>query len=438
MPNPYKITALVVIACTSLGAMAVMQPHVPPADPETAPTIAALYAAPVENVETHVLGRGETLSTVLAQARITGQEMADLLLGLRKHYNPRRLSDKAEITVRRWASTNEPRVVEVRVNRDSTIRLVKNGIGWNSEVVVTPTVTDTVFAGGVIGAGRSTLYEAIVFDEESQLPPAERVSLVYDLATIYEFKLDFSREIQQGDSYRVVYEREARPDGTARSKKILAAEIVTQGVRVPAIWFEGSSDVRGYFDDQARPLAHGFSKYPIAFPRITSRFNPNRYHPVLRVNRAHAGTDFGAPSGSDVQSVANGTVTFAGTSGGYGKMVEIRHFNGYTTRYAHLRGYGPGIRVGTRVTQKQVIGYVGATGLATAPHLHYELRKNGRAVDAMKERLPAAPPIPGGLKTRFMAVAEVGASLLARIPSGTFYADTRSTQSGTTRAVGAL
>jgi murein DD-endopeptidase MepM/ murein hydrolase activator NlpD len=438
MPNPYKITALAVIACTSIGAMAVMQPGVPAPDPDTAPTIGALYAAPVESVETHVLGRGQTLSTVLASARFSGQELADLLLGLREHYNPRRLSDKAEITVRRWVSTNEPRVVEVRVNQDSTIRLVKNEVGWNSEVVVTPTVTDTVFAGGTIAQGRSTLYEAIVFDEQSELPPAERISLVYDLATIYEYKLDFTREIQTGDSYRVVYEREARPDGSARSKKILAAEIVTQGQRVPAIWFEGSNDVRGYFDDEARPLAHGFSRYPVAFRRITSRFNPNRYHPVLGVYRAHAGTDFGAPSGADVQSVANGTVIFAGTSGGYGRMIEVRHFNGYTTRYAHLSRFAAGIRVGTRVTQKQVIGYVGATGLATAPHLHYELRKNGRAVDAMKERLPDAPPIPRNLKTRFLAVAEIGEGLLARIPAGTYYADTRSTQRGTARAIGEL
>ena len=438
MPNPYKFAALALIAVFSLGAMAVMHPAMPAPDPNATPVLGAVYAAPAERVETHVLTRGATLSTVLAQARITGQEMADVLLGLRAHYNPRRLTDQAEVTVRRWAETNEPRVVEVRVNRDSTIRIVKAAGGWDSEVVVTPTAIDTVFAGGVIVASRASLYEAIVFDEESRLPPRERISLVNDLASIYEYKLDFTREIQVGDAYRVVYEREARPDGSARSRKIIAAEITSNGHVYPAFWFEGSNDVRGYFDPEARPLAHGFSRYPVAFRRITSRFNPNRYHPILGQYRAHAGTDFGAPSGAEVSSVANGTVIFAGTNGGYGRMIEIRHFNGYTTRYAHLSRFAANIRVGSKVTQKQVIGYVGATGLATAPHLHYELRKSGRAVDAMKERLPDAPPIPGSLKARFVAIAETGSSLLGRIPAGTYYADTKSTKSGTTRSVGAL
>ena len=424
MPNPYKIISLVLIAAFSLGAMAVMQPAIPAPD-ASAPAVGALYAAPVERVETHVLGRGQTLSTILAQARITGQELADLLLGMREHYNPRRLSEKAEVTIRRWASSNEPRVVEVRVNQDSTIRLTRAVIGWESEVVITPISVDTVFAGGVIGEGRATLYEAIVFDEQSRLPVSERASLVWELASIYEYKLDFRHEIQVGDSYRVVYEREARPDGTARSKRIIAAQITSQGRAYPAYWFDGSSDVRGYFDAEARPLAVGFSRYPVDYPRITSNYNPNRYHPILGQYRAHNGTDFGASSGTPVKSTANGTVTFAGTNGGYGRMIEIRHFNGYTTRYAHLSRFAAGVRVGARVTQKQVIGYVGKTGLATAPHLHYELRINGRPQDVRRVRLPDTPPIPGALRTRFLAVAETGASLLARIPSGTYYADTR-------------
>jgi murein DD-endopeptidase MepM/ murein hydrolase activator NlpD len=306
------------------------------------------------------------------------------------------------------------------VNADSTLRLVKAESRWNGEVVITPTVVDTVYAGGVI---RSTLYETVVFDEQSRLPIPDRRSLVYELASVYEYKLDFTREIQPGDEYRLVYEREVRPDGTSRSKKILAAEITTRGRRYPAFWFDGSSEIRGYFDDEARPLAVGFSRYPVAFPRITSNFNPNRYHPILKTVRAHVGTDFGAPTGTPVMSTANGVVTFAGVNSGYGNMVEIRHFNGYTTRYAHLSRFAAGIRPGTRVSQKDVIGYVGATGLATAPHLHYELRVSGRAVDARTAKLPDTPPIPGALRTRFLAVAATRSALLERIPAGGFYAE---------------
>jgi murein DD-endopeptidase MepM/ murein hydrolase activator NlpD len=423
MPNPYRILALAGIAAVSLGGVTVFQPPAVEPVAESAPRLSVMYAAPVERVETHVLGSGQTRSGALAQARITGQDVADVLLGMRQHLNPRRLTAGSEVTVRRWSDTNSPRAVEVRVNADSTIRLVRQDIGWDGEVVITPTVIDTVFAGGVIG---STLYESIVLDEQSQLPIADRRSLVWEIASVYEYQLDFTREIQPGDEYRVVYEREVRPDGTARSRKILAAEMVTRGKTFPAIWFDGSSEVRGYFDDEARPLAVGFSRYPVAFPRITSNFNPNRYHPVLKTRRAHQGTDFGAPTGTPIMSTANGTVTFAGVNGGYGNMIEIRHFNGYTTRYAHLSRFASGIRVGTRVSQKDVIGFVGATGLATAPHLHYELRINGRAVDARTAKLPDTPPIPGALREQFRGIAADRSALLERIPSGGYYAQARS------------
>jgi murein DD-endopeptidase MepM/ murein hydrolase activator NlpD len=431
MPNQYRIFGLGIIATVSLGGVAVLQPPAAGPDLQSAPTLGALYAAPVERVETHVLSNGETLSAVLATARITGQDMADLLLGVRQHLNPRRLAAGSEVTVRRWTRSDEPRAIEVRVNADSTLRLVKQERRWDGTVVITPTQVDTVFASGVI---RSTLYETIVMDEQSRMPIPDRRSLVYELASVYEYKLDFTREIQPGDAYRLVYEREVRPDGSARSKKILAAEITTRGTTFPAFWFDGSSDVRGYFDDEARPLAVGFSRYPVAFPRITSNFNPNRYHPILKTVRAHVGTDFGAPTGTPIMSTANGVVTFAGVNGGYGNMVEIRHFNGYTTRYAHMSRFAAGIRVGTRVSQKEVIGYVGATGLATAPHLHYELRVNGRAVDARTAKLPDTPPIPGALRTRFMAVAAERSALLDRIPAGGYYAEAR----GTEPRVGAL
>jgi murein DD-endopeptidase MepM/ murein hydrolase activator NlpD len=434
----YRILPLVLIAAFTLGAASLIPPRAERANPEEAPTLAVLYAAPLERVETHVLGSGETLTGVLSQARITGQEMADLLLGMRQHLNPRRLAPGSEVTVRRWSRDGEPRAVEVRVNSDSTIRLVKADLRWDGTVVITPTRIDTIFASGVIADGRTSLYEAVVRDEQSLLPVRERIELVYEMASIYEYKLDFSREIQPGDSYRVVYEREARPDGSARSKKILAAEIITKGHSFPAIWFDGSREVRGYFDDEARPLANGFSRYPVAFPRITSNFNPNRYHPILGVHRAHSGTDFGAPTGTPVMSTANGTVIFAGTSGGYGRMIEIRHFNGYTTRYAHLSRFADGVRVGTRVSQKQVIGFVGMTGLATAPHLHYELRINGRAVNARTAKLPDTPPIPGAMRDAFLAVARDRSTLLERIPHGGHFAEARGTAVSAERVVEGL
>jgi murein DD-endopeptidase MepM/ murein hydrolase activator NlpD len=435
MPNPYRIISLGLIAAFSLGAVSMMPERVAEPDIARAPTLGVLYAAPVERAETHVLRPGQTLSTVLAQARITGQEMADVLMGVREHMDPRRLPAGSEVTVRRWSRDDQPRGVDVRLDADRTVRLMKADFGWNGRVVITPTQIDTVYSGGTIDAGRTTLYETIVFDSESKLKPADRPQLVVELAGIYEYKLDFNREIQVGDSYRMVYERESRPDGSTRSMKIIAAEIVSRGKSYPAIWFDENEASEGYYDNEARPLRNGFSKYPVDYARVTSSYNPRRYHPVLGVYRAHQGTDFGGATGTPVKVTANGTVTFAGTNGGYGRMIEVRHINGYTTRYAHLSRFATGIRVGARVTQKDVIGYIGATGLATAPHLHYELRKNGRAVNAMTEKLPEAPQLPGKVREQFMALAPERSSLLERVPvrAGNL-ADTKTTDAGTTRA----
>lgn len=435
MPNPYKIISLGLIAAFSLGAVTLMPPRVDEPDAARAPTLGVLYAAPVERAETHVLRPGQTLSTVLIQARITGQEMADLLLGLREHMDPRRLPAGSEVTVRRWSRDDQPRAVDVRLDADRTVRLMKADMGWDGSIVITPISIDTVYGGGTIAAGRSTLYETVVFDPESKVRPSDRPQLVVELAGIYEYKLDFTREIQVGDSYRVAYERESRPDGTSRSIRILAAEIVSRGQSYPAIWFDEDAESSGYYDNEARPLRNGFSKYPVDFARVTSAYNPRRYHPVLGVYRAHQGTDFGGGTGTPVKVTANGTVTFAGTNGGYGRMIEVRHINGYTTRYAHLSRFASGIRVGARVTQKDVIGYIGATGLATAPHLHYELRKNGRAVNAMKEKLPEAPRLPGAVREKFMALAPQRSSLLERVtmPAGKLATD--GAGPGTVRAV---
>jgi murein DD-endopeptidase MepM/ murein hydrolase activator NlpD len=303
--------------------------------------------------------------------------------------------------------------VDLRVNRDTTLKLAKLEYGWQSDVMVTPTKIDTVFAAGEIESGR-TLYEALVFDDASPLPPEERVQLVDGLADIFEYKLDFTREIQPGDKYRIVYEREARPDNTARGRRILAAEIVNDGHAYNAIWYDNGSTIRAYYDSNGHPLKAGFSRYPVPFRGITSRFAASRYHPILGIYRAHMGNDLGARAGTQVLASANGVVVRAGWNGGYGNMIEIRHANGYTTRYAHLKGFARGIRAGSRVSQKQLIGYVGMTGLATAPHLHYELRYNGRAIDATRVRLPDGESLGRTQLALFRQIARARESLLDR------------------------
>lgn len=411
MPNLTRIVFVVVVAILSIGAFAAIEPRADEFDPSAAPTLGVLYAAPAEQVETLALASGETLSGVLERARVTGGDLTTLMVGLREHMNPRRVRAGTEITVRRWHADHALRAVDVRVNADTTVRLTRNEVAWESSVVVTPIVIDTVMLAGEIAAGRS-LYEAVMLDERATVPVKDRRQLVYSLAEVFEFKLDFSREIQPGDSYRVVYERDVRPDGSARAQRVLAAEIVNQDRPYTAVLFERGDGRSDYYDEKGGSLRRGFTRYPIEFARITSHFNLRRKHPVLGTTRAHVGTDIGAPTGTPVRSTSDGTVTFAGRQGGYGNMIIVRHANGYTTRYAHLSRFAAGMRAGKKVALKETIGYVGQTGLATGPHLHYELRKNGRPVNAAREKLPDAPPLEKKHMAAFSEVAKQRMALL--------------------------
>ena len=413
MSKPLKALPLVIIGLLSAGAVSVWNPRPYQLDNEaTAPIIGPIYARPIEKVETHQLRGGETLSGLLSKASISTGELGQILTALSERQNLRRLTVGTEVTVRKWAETDEPRAVDVRINPDTTIRLARNDIGWTTDVVLTPTVIDTVFVAGQIEEGKS-VYSSIYEDDSLNLPPSERRLLIGELAAIYEYKLDFAHEIQPGDRYALAYEREARPDGSARSRRILVSRIDNRGKPHDAIYFT-SDKHRGYFDLKGKSLKSGFRKYPVDYVRITSSFNRNRYHPVLGIYRAHEGTDFGASSGTPVKATGGGTVTFAGRNGGYGNVVMIRHINGYSTRYAHLSRFGKGIRPGTPVETEQVIGYVGATGLATAPHLHYELRLNGRAINAATARLPEAPSLQSQYMAQFRELVRDRYALLER------------------------
>lgn len=359
----------------------------------TAPTLSPVYASPLEEVDHHVLRRGETLSDVFARTRIARSELNGLLLSMREYMDPRRIMPNTEIRVRRWADGGEPRAVDVVLNADSTMRLYREEVGWFGEVMLTPTVVDTVSIAGVLGSGGS-LYSAVTGHPDLDLPLREREAMVWKLAHIYGWELDFAHDMRPGDSFRVVYEREARPDGTSRASRVLVAEIVTQRRTLPAVFFDPNDDGGDYFNDDGHSLRLTFLRYPVDFPRITSNFNWRRYHPILKRERPHLGTDFGTGRGAPVRSTADGVIAFAAWDGGYGNLARVKHGNGYETRYAHLSRFAPGVRRGTRVKQGQIIGYSGDTGLATAPHLHYEMRQHGRPVNPRTVRLPAAPPVP--------------------------------------------
>lgn len=231
-------------------------------------------------------------------------------------------------------------------------------------------------------------------------------SVATQLADIFGGDIDFHRDLRKGDRFAVIYESISHMGKLVRTGRILAAEFLNNGKTYSAIWFQGDNGAGGYYTADGKNIRKAFLRSPLEFSRITSGFSMARFHPILQRWRAHSGIDYGAAQGTRVRSTGDGMVEFIGTQGGYGKVVVLRHQSSYTTLYGHLSGFAVGLRKGSRVAQGDVIGYVGATGLATGPHLHYEFRINGVFKNPLTIALPSAPPLAERQMARFRDTAQ--------------------------------
>ena len=245
-------------------------------------------------------------------------------------------------------------------------------------------------------AGRvdQSLWKAIV-DE------AEKPKLVYRFADIFAYSVDFNRETQPGDSFAMIVEKVYLEGEFLRYGKIVAAEYVNKGERFRGFLYEDDGEVKGYYDEEGKNLKRQFLKSPLASIRVTSRFGM-RYHPVVGKEKMHRGVDYGAPTGTDIRAVADGTVAYAGRKGANGNLIVLKHANGYVTLYAHLHEIADGIHPGAKVTKKTVIGEVGSTGRSTGPHLHFGMKRHGEYVNPMKTDFARAEPLEGEEKERFV------------------------------------
>jgi murein DD-endopeptidase MepM/ murein hydrolase activator NlpD len=237
-------------------------------------------------------------------------------------------------------------------------------------------------------------------------------NIAIQLADIFSSDIDFHRDLRKGDRFSVIYEANYSDGEFVGVGRVQAAEFINQGRVYRAVYFQDDEGRGGFYTPEGRNVRKAFLRSPLEFSRITSGFSSSRFHPVLKTWRAHHGIDYGAPTGTRVRATADGVVTEVGWSGGYGKVVKVRHPNGYGTLYGHLSGYADGVQRGKRVVQGQVIGYVGSTGLATGPHLHYEFLVNGRQANPMRLALPPGPPITERLRAAF---EEASKPLFARL-----------------------
>ncbi|HUX33066.1 MAG TPA: M23 family metallopeptidase, partial [Gemmatimonadaceae bacterium] len=231
--------------------------------------------------------------------------------------------------------------------------------------------------------------------------------LVVKLADdVYQYRVDMSRDLQDGDTFRVLAQRSVLSNGTVRMGDIVAAQLNLSGTEIDAVHYTDDKLSGDYFDQQGRSLKAAFLRVPLQFKYITSGFG-NRFHPILKKWRDHKGIDYAADAGTPVRAIGNGVIVRAGWASGYGNLIEIRHPNGFSSRYGHLRAFAKGIHAGTHVNIGETIGFVGMTGLATGPHLHFEFLVHGvQRNPRVALRNVGGDPIPQSLMASFSAVRD--------------------------------
>jgi murein DD-endopeptidase MepM/ murein hydrolase activator NlpD len=349
-------------------------------------------AVPSWALRVDTLGRGETLVRVLQRAGLTDSVAnaivsASTAAGL----NHRALPARMGVSLRSVHADSVPSEVRLNLSLDSLLVVRREGAAWVGGFERIPWTTDTIIVSGVI---RSNLYQAIDESVGDALPRAAREDLAGDVAEVFEYRVDMSRDLQKGDEFRVLAERSLGPNGAVRMGRVLASSFSLSGSITKAVRFASNSVSGDFFDQEGKSMRAAFLRAPLDFRRISSVFGSRR-HPVLGDVRMHKGTDYAAASGTPVRAIGDGTVIRAGWGNGYGNVVEIRHPNGFVTRYGHLRGFARGIRAGVRVSIGETVAYVGSTGLSTGPHLHFEVLVNGQQRDPRTAfRRAGGDPIP--------------------------------------------
>jgi len=332
---------------------------------------------------TVTVASGNTLSGILNNHGVTVDQMPQLLTDsvVKDHLSNLRIGQELEIT---QLADGEFHSLEVRVGNDKRITIRRSANDFAVASIDLPVEKERVVTSGTI---EQSLYLAA---EQANL----KQSTIMELADIFQWELDFARDIRKGDQFALVYDRLYRDGSYIGDGDILAAEFSRGGKIHRAIRFTTDDGNTSYYKPSGESLRRTFMRHPVDLVRITSRFDPNRLHPVLHKIRAHRGVDYGSPYGSPIYATADGTVESSGSKGTYGRTVVLQHGQRFSTLYAHMSKISSKSIVGKRVRQGDVIGYVGKSGRVTGTHLHYEFRVNGEHVDPLKVELPAAKPLP--------------------------------------------
>lgn len=355
------------------------------------------------NTVEFVVRRNDTLERIFRQLQLSLQDLATI----RELPEVRRALDMLKPGEPISFSHNpdgELQSLSRQVSDTTRLLVTRDESGFKAELVITPLTVKTVAAHGVV--------------TNSLFVSARQAGLSADLIMrmandIFGWDIDFALDIRSGDQFNVIYEKQYRNNDYLSDGRILAAEFVNDGKAFRAIRYDSvDGEVGNYFTPEGRSMHKQFLRAPLDFNRISSGFSLARLHPILNKIRAHKGVDYAAATGTPIKAAGDGKIAFQGRQGGYGNAVIVDHGSGITTLYGHLSRFGKGARKGARVQQGEIIGYVGMTGAATGPHLHYEYRINGKHKDPRTVPLPNASPLPAKYLADFQAQS---ATLLTRL-----------------------
>ncbi len=419
-PQPWYFKAAVAVAALAAGVAVYLFTDAPSIGASTAeasrpvelgafpiirPTLRWGFAIDTLEVSEQKIRAGQSLSDILAAQPLSGDALRAMLSKAGTVFDLRKLQAGKSFFVLTHTPSGQPMYL---VYEPSPFEYVLFHLANDNAVERIEREVDTRVETGHFVVN-TTLWDAMIGQGHS-----------YDLADRLEdalqWSIDFHR-IQEGDVFKVVFENKYVENVSVAAGQVKGAYHKRGSKELYAIYYE-NGEHKGYYDLDGRPLKTAFLKAPVRFSRISSRFSMNRFHPILKYNRPHLGTDYAAPHGTEIMAVGDGVVTEARYASGNGNYVRIKHDKVYETQYLHMSKFAKGIKAGTRVSQGQVIGYVGSTGLATGPHVCFRFWKNGQQVDHLKLDLPQAKPLPESELPLFEIVKKEVLDKLNTAPTG--------------------
>ncbi len=365
----------------------------PAEEKQSAPVAEAPPPAPTTAVIKDTVKPGDTFAAILGP-HISSAGVHSLVQQSAKIYPLSRITAGRNYEIVSEADSFRRFVYDI--DSEEQLIIESDGNGYSINRVPIEYEVRTALAQGTI---TDSLFQAVDEAGEHEL-------LVYRIADIFEYDIDFARSLREGDSFRVLLEKRYLDGTFAGYGRVFAARFDNQGQAFYGVAFSEDGGRPYFYNLEGRSVRKAFLKAPLKFTRISSSFSWRRLHPILHEYKAHPAIDYAAPVGTPVRSVGDGTVTFVGVQGAAGRMITVRHLSGYETMYLHLNGYAKGIRSGAKVSQGQVIGYVGSSGRSTGPHLDFRMKQNGKYINPMSVKTPPALNISKKAMPEFSRIAK--------------------------------